>query len=222
MKILADFHHDGLYNSLHRLFEKRFGYELYQPIGFDWYRKDFWKYSEKYPTVKQYLDIPNEANYLDDHYEIYEKRHDYTRKALTFQQFLEKDIDVIIASVNQHEEPYSKLIKEHKPNAKLIRQVGNVHDNVNYDICKNVMISASPRSIPQDVTAIFYHQEFDLNLFTYEEIYNNKNITSLMNCVPDSVDIPIYRKYKEELSEYTILRVTVFLSKSTLTISPKS
>ena len=42
IRILADFHHHALWESLRLVFEERFGWELYRPIGMDWFIEGYW------------------------------------------------------------------------------------------------------------------------------------------------------------------------------------
>ena len=62
MNVFADLHHGDLYYSLHLLFEKRLGGQLFRPIGLDWFKKGFWKLAEPYgnapDTLNQYLEVP--------------------------------------------------------------------------------------------------------------------------------------------------------------------
>jgi len=213
MNVFADLHQDDLYYSLHLLFEKRLGWNLYRPIGFDWYDKGFWAYSQNPPTVKQYLQIQGNDKDLGDHYECPEGKHGYNHKALTFDQFLKKDIDIVIASVTSHEEVYARLIAEHKPKAKLIRQAGNIHDTINFDICKNILASTylfdantlsnfEPKGLPAGLNVVIYHQEFELSTFSFQPPYKGLRITNLMNCVPDSRDYALWPKAKVALPEF--------------------
>ena len=202
MKVLADLHQDDLYYSLFLLFVKRLGWELYRPVGFDWHAAGYWKYSENLQTVEQYLRLPDDAILKDGYYEIYEKKHNYFHKAITFEQFKHLDIDIVVASVNQHEQPYFDLIQKHKPRAKLIRQVGNIHDNVDTNICKNLLASIAPIDYPPDINVVFYHQEFEPTTFKFLPPKNYKTITNLMNCLPDSQDFSVWKQYKCLLPEY--------------------
>jgi len=200
--VFADLHHGDLYHSLRMLFEKRLGWNLYRPIGLDWHQKGFWRYNDNLPTIKQYLDIRGEDKDLGDHYACPEGPHNEMDKALTFDQFLKKDIDIVIASVREHEEPYYRLIQEHKPAAKLIRQCGNIHDVVDPSIIKNILASCCLKNIPSDVNSISYRQEFDLNVFKSSFSVPDNKIKNFMNCVPDSRDFYLWPRYKSELSEY--------------------
>ena len=51
MRVLVDLHHFDLFHSFQRLFEGRLGWEVYRPIGLDWYAAGCWLLSEE-PTVR--------------------------------------------------------------------------------------------------------------------------------------------------------------------------
>lgn len=202
MNVFADLHHGDLYHSLRILFERRLGGNLFRPIGLDWYKKGFWKYSENMPTVRQYLDIPANAIIKDDCVLVPDTNHHDIYKCLTFEQFLKTDIDIVVASVFQHEEPYSRLIKNHKPKAKLIRQAGNTHDIVDPNISKNIMASCYLDNVPPDINLLVYHQEFSENVFKYTTPCDFGSIKNFMNCLPDSRDFYLWPRYKSELSNF--------------------
>jgi len=202
MNVFADLHQDDLYYSLHLLFEKRLGWNLYRPIGFEWEERGLWKYSPKTEVIEQYLQVYENDKDLGDHWECPEVKHSYSHKALTFEQFLNKDIDIIIASVKQHELPYFQLVKEFKPKAKLIRQIGNIHDTADPEICKNIMASALVYNVPSNVNLVIYHQEFELTTFSFKPPYKGLRITNLMNCLPDSRDFYLWKEYKKNLKEF--------------------
>ncbi len=202
IKVFADLHQDDLYYSLHLLFERRLGWELYRPIGLDWHKKGFWAYNHNPEVVKQYLRINDFDKNLGDYYECPESKHNYNHRALTFDQFLDTDIDIIIASVTAHEMTYWNLIRQHKPKAKLIRQIGNIHETVNIDVCKNLMASANISFVPENCNIVTYHQEFDLKTFDFQPRSVHNRITNLMNCYPDSKDFKLWAEYKKELPEF--------------------
>lgn len=192
MKILCDFHHSSLFYSLKLLFEDRLGHELYRPIGMDWFDKGYWNYTSNNDrqVIDQFLlGQPHEITVGEDggkFIKIQELFHGYEQKGLTFDQFLNTDIDIVMATIKNHEEVYDRLIKDHKPNAKLIRQEGNNDFAIN-PICKNVMSSVPPNgiSIPEGTNIVYYHQEFDTNLFIYTPPRRYNRITNMMNCLPE-------------------------------------
>ena len=93
-----------LYYSLYCLLEKRLGFELYRPIGIDWFNEGYWKIAEPYnnsiDTINQFLesDLISPERYhatcgyynhscKDDIYHIYNPIHDYYQKAIKIETF---------------------------------------------------------------------------------------------------------------------------------------
>lgn len=202
MKVFADFHHDDLFNSFHLLFEKRLGWELYAPVGIDWYIKGYWGYSPEPKLVDQYLGSGKKWEDVGKYSLMANPAHEKNIKALTFDQFKEMDIDIVISSVPEHLHIYQKLIRDHKPKAKLIQQVGNEWKKFNYGVCRNLMVSCAPFKIPSDVNAVFYHQEFDLDLFNYEPGKPTDPIKSFVNELPDLKDWGLFQRYEKELKDW--------------------
>ena len=212
MNILVDYHHQDLYYSFKMLFEDRLGHSLFKPIGREWYEKGYWNYvSNNDPAViGQYLGehedwyIGHRIKERKDKYLLMEeKKHQYSQKCLTFSQFLDTDIDIMIASIPAHEETFQKLIDDHKPNAKLIRQEGNYPNHPT--VCKNIMSSVAKELLnyPEDSHIVFYHQEFDTKLFSKEPAKHYNRITSLMNCMASyPTELELYHRYKSEMQDF--------------------
>ena len=200
-RVFCDYHHGDLFHSLHLLFEKRLGWELYRPIGTEWATKGIWQYSQLPGTVNQYLGMQQATKEENGYYLCPDINHKTVHKAITFQQFLDMDIDIIIPSVANHEISFYQLQKRYKPKAKLIRQCGNV-EAVDYRFHKNIMVSTKAYPVPDDVNAVFYHQEFDTRIFSFFPKVDSNQITSLMNCVPHSADYPLWGLYKEKLPDF--------------------
>ncbi len=211
MNVLADCHHGGLFYSLQLLFQKRLGWDLYRPIGMDWFTSGYWKIAEPYgnneDTVKQFLDINNlpwspdgnlnGGNYEKDGiYYIYDPRFKQHQKAITFEKFKEMDFDFVISSIPAHDICYEEMVKIYKPKAKHIAQMGNIYQTTTV---KNVMCSTNPYPVPSDKNVVFYHQEFDVNVFKYTEPTEFTKINSFVNCLPNS---GMYELYKSNLSEF--------------------
>ena len=142
MKILADAHNLGLFRSLQLLFEKRLGYELYRPIGLDYFTSGYFKLAEPYgnnpATIAQFLEVnsatPDGSMRLNDAksvsegvYEFDDKSNNCTNKGITLEQFKKEKFDIIIASIPQHIEPFKELIQKYQPDAKFIFQMGNIY-----------------------------------------------------------------------------------------------
>lgn len=178
MKVLADLHHQSLFSSLVMLFEKRLGYEIFRPIGMEWFLEDYWRINNQFDTAEQYLrpgSIPadgtpplNEAEDL--------------KYGITLEDFKKTKFDILIASVPQHIDPFKELIDVYQPDAKLIYQVGNMW-TVDATKVKNVMASALIPNIPSNINYVQYHQEFPLNVFYPSSFKPDKRIYSFVNCL---------------------------------------
>src|SRR3990167_1712773 len=222
MKVFADMHHSDLYHSFQLLFEKRLGWELYRPGGMEWYREGYWKISELYDTKEQtamqYLELRDikEFPYIPPYTgmpvnKIKEAKEDFymmeandtPHRAMTLEQFKKADIGIVIASIPLHFGSFAKLIKAHKPKAKLIGHFGNVLWYVrNYEL-RNVMASVMPQSVPEGINAIFYHQEFPLEVFSFEPPSENKAISSFLHVFDGYPDAPIFYEVEKLMPEWT-------------------
>ena len=203
VNVFCDFHHGALYYSFALLFEKRLGWELFRPIGYEWHKRGFWAYSHNPRVVKQYLE-PFGERFRDGVYHVprEEGTVEYVQKAITFEKFLEMDFDFAIASVNQHEIPFSKLVKQHKPSAVLIRQLGNPLEVCDFNVCQNILNSTT-HPVPPHVNCVNYHPEFSLEDYSYAPPATNRVIKNFVNCLPKTVDAPLWYEYKDALPEFT-------------------
>ena len=202
MKVFADFHHDDLFHSLHLLFEKRLGWELYCPIGLDWYTQGYWNYSMEPRVVQEMLGSGRKSKDVGGHCLVENPTHNRNLKALTFEQFKDQEIDIIISSVPEHLHIYQRLKSQFKPKAKLIQQVGNEWKNFDYSVAKNIMISCSPFKIPSHVNKVFYHQEFDLKDFNYVPSEPSLPICSFVNDLINLKDWQLFQQYEKTMSEW--------------------
>lgn len=153
--ILVDKHHQGLFDSLIRLFEDRLGYKLYRQIGMEWYEKGFWNVYPHIDTAKQYLQIGNIPKDgtppLNDDPEL--------ARAITFDQFEKMDFDIILASIPSHVKPFKELARI--KNAKFIFQMGNVFPEVDVNEIPNLMANTLPKTMSSNCHYVQYHQEIN-------------------------------------------------------------
>jgi len=216
--VFADFHHSALFYSLHKLFVERLGGTLYRPIGEGWYHEGYWKIYDHPATVAQYLSINATYTPIDGtlplntikevtttHYEVAELAHNYTQKAITYEQFTKLPIDIVIASIPEHIEPFKRLCQYHPNRPKLIYQVGNSWDYI--EGVQNVMAS-SKISVPEGVNYIEYHQEFDdpfLQLPDHQG-EESREIISLVNCFDTQAhyrqDWQLFQEVEKLMGEY--------------------
>lgn len=209
MKVLCDFHHEGLYYSLQLLFEKRLGFEFYKQIGLDWQTNGFWNVFPHPATAQQYLGLHNaltepelkciNTNYIIENEIFYVKDHsqkDNIQAAVTLDYFKENKFDILICSMPNHIEPFKKLIKLYQPQAKLIFQMGNNWNNT-FGV-KNILSSIAPFYIQdKNVNIVNYHQEFDLDLFKYIPPINHHQVNSYIHYMQE---VNVLNDYASTLS----------------------
>jgi hypothetical protein len=211
VKVFTDLHHNDLYFSLHRLFEDRLGWELYRPTGLDWFYQGYWKIAEPYgnamDTVGQYLNpgpvmpkpwIPG-INYTDgDIYYMFDPVHEYYHKAITIDTFKLIKFDLILSTIQAHDQPYLDLQRKFQPNAKVAAQMGNTGQKT---ILSNVMHSVPYNPRPGQ-NSVYCHQEIDPVFFGYTPPSTGlKNIYSVVNCFPYP---ELYNSFKSALPEVTM------------------
>lgn len=219
-KIFCDFHHGALFYSLQLLFEKRFGFELYRPVGLDWYHQGYWNVYPHIDTANQFLSLDMGSSFeeikkrypdylmvnLQDNakeisagdYVIPDPINDSLQRGITLEQFKQTKFDLILSSIPQHIEPFNKLIRLYQPQAKHIFQVGNnwgQHPGV-----QNILASTSTFHVSPHINVCFYHQEFDLNIYKYQPPTSHTSVNSYIHIMQR---LDLLDKYKKTLSHWT-------------------
>lgn len=211
MNVFVDCHHGDLFYSLQLLFEKRLGWNLYRPIGMEWFTEGFWKIGDPYPdpsdTAKQYLNTTDRTwdpyknlngNFTieDGVYNVYDPVHRTHQKAITLDKFKEMEIGIVISSYQPHDSVYASLITQFKSKAKHIAQMGNIFQTTGVP---NVMCSTAPYPIPEGKNVVFYHQEFSLEAYKCTPPTISNKITSFVNLLPQR---EVFELYRSNLSEF--------------------
>jgi hypothetical protein len=218
MKVFADLHHMDLFHSFYMLFEQRLGWELYRPIGLDWYHEKYWAIYPHINTANQYLSmnqaikppkdihgnvcgpseiINHEWTEQDGYYLVQDTSKGTSHRAVTLDRFKQDKFDIVIASIPQHIAPFQKLIQQHQPQAKFVFQIGNSWGPP--PGVKNLMISCAPYSVPSSLNTVFYHQEFDLKDFRYTPPTNHSQINSYIHYMHD---MDLHKNYRLALPDF--------------------
>lgn len=224
MNILIDLHHEDLFYSLQLLFEKRLKYNVYRPIGLDWYHEGYWHIYPHVNTANQYLStesIPplsaNGISVTEEHgegawinkgadggplvYEIPDKQHanPINHRGITLEGFQRIHFDIVLCSIPNHIKPFQRLISRYQPHAKFIFQAGNNWGGIK---TKNLLTSSKTTySVIPESNTVFYHQEFDTSVFRPGPCKNPRSIISLQH-LSDSIDR--LNKLKKYLPAWTI------------------
>lgn len=223
MRVFSDFHHEDLYESLCILFEDRLHWELYRPIGLDWYQKGFWKVFPHITTAQQYLAIDpageafQKRELTEDNFRQLSVRNmrtpngtyvvksgvykDRLYKAITLPVFAEMKFDVLVCSIPAHIPIVLKLQKKYQPQAKVVFQVGN-----NWIVplsIKNVLCSSwyTAQRLPKSTNHVFYHQEFDAEAFlSPPERHSTASLVSMTHYMQDK---PLFHEIERKLPSWT-------------------
>jgi len=186
------------------LFERRFGGQVWRPIGRDWWEQGYWKVYDHPATVSQFLDIGgatpdgteplnnvigNGAQIGNDGkrmpvYHCFDIDSRESNKGITLEGFLNTSIDFVIATIPAHVKPFYDLCQRHPSRPKLIYQIGNAWNIADEftSLVDGIMASARIDRV-SNKPMVEYHQEFDLDIFypSFKSIPEN-NIFSFINC----------------------------------------
>jgi hypothetical protein len=190
--VFCDFHHASLLQSFIMLFEGRLGGNVYRPIGMEWAEQGYWKVYDHPATQQQFLTLNQgyrpidgtpplnqftEAVKLPPHMQITPGVYfcndidsGQYNKAVTLEAFFKLPIDIVIASLPYHIEPFKRLCELHPNKPKLIYQIGNAW-TVEAGLAPNVMASALIHNLPPNIHFISYHQEFSQKDFYAHEAH---------------------------------------------------
>lgn len=206
-RVFCDFHHQALYHSLYMLLEERFGWELYRSIGPEWFHEGYWSVYNHPHTADQFLGLHQGTEVPYDVHgqplpEIERKNLHYTvedgiyyikdigfntiHRAVRLEKFKEMDFDIIISSIPQHIPLYNRLISQFQPKAKHVFQVGNAWSHL--PGVQNILCSTAPFATNQNI--VFYHQEFDLGVFSYELPKFHNVVHSYVHYMKRAAELP--------------------------------
>lgn len=159
--VLADWHHPGLFESLRILFEDRFGWELYAPIGLEWASAGYWRFTHEKWGAADYLLDPSARPVGRWSAAPVAEYPEHPRKLLTLAEADALRPDIVLASVAAHDHTFRKLADRY--GARYVYQMGNAKQPPSR---LADLILASVRT-PRRARTIPYHQEFDRRLFDY-------------------------------------------------------
>lgn len=170
VRILADYHHSSLWESLCMLFEDRFGWQLFRPTGMEFWDEGIWQYERHMPhgepVARQYLQPWGEDVDKGDWYErpdaMYPGR---VNKMLTMDQARSLKPDIVLATLTENEPGWAKFARS--IDAKFGIQVGNQGALNRYDLIDFALFSTTREMYPW-VPYVTYRQEFDLDDYRFE------------------------------------------------------
>lgn len=201
MKVLIDIHHHDLFRSLYYLFNNRFNFDIYVPYGLEWnIQHSIAKYDHE-DVVRQYLvEVKDWINICGSMGNI---------KFLTVEEYKNINIDIHVSTLLSNIRPFDDLIKHYQPKSKHIIQVGNNFPSELIDsIGKNLLSSSIVvYKLSKIRHKLFYHQEFDTNLFKPEHNKIKNTIKSFQHyfgtgCAPFQKDFKYFCELKNSMENF--------------------
>ncbi len=219
-RVFTDFHHSSLLRATNMLFGERLHMLVYRPIGMEWFEQGFWAVNNQEDTARQFLSLEQSFRPGDGtpHLNTLTMQRDKVlgeteaagmyyvadpggatwHRACTMDFFRDHQFDYVIASIPQHVPLYKKLIELYQPQAKLIVQMGN-NWNLNDYAGHNVLASIAPQFSPANT--MFYHQEFDTEIFRASQVEPHKKVFSFVNLIEHTgIGWNDYRELRKMLS----------------------
>lgn len=187
MKILADYHHSDLFESYMLTLHDRLGYEVYRPIGMEWFDSGIWQFEKHHhgdAVAHQYLDIWGTDRDCGDYWERDDTTHPgRVLRMVTLDQARAQDWDIIISSLPDNDVGMAALARE--KGAKFGVQIGNEAQHSAWELADFGLVSASmPYQPPKPF--VIYHQEFRLSDFRWEWPDNRREVGSWVQCFPEN------------------------------------
>lgn len=210
MRVLADFHHHALAESLLMLFEDRFGCDVYFPYSMDWFDEEVWQFERAWhgdKVARQYLEgiwagyTPREDGGIMrvDPRHPGRYQHGITLGAARMMHW-----DLVISSL-PHNDPGFRRFAD-LAGAKMIVQVGNHMQDSLWGAADYILASSTlPGHTSPDEwgrpfiwngkPTIIYHQEFALDTFRQRLPAKGREVASWVNCFPETPVYPAFREF---------------------------
>lgn len=195
MKVLADYHHHDLWESL-ELLCARLGFELYRPIGMEWFDEGYWNHERKWhgdAIARQYL-TPWGSDYNGHRLDT---SHNRVQRLVTLDEARALDIDIVISTLAHNHEGFARFASE--VGAVFGLQLGNVRFSEidmredRWDLAAFGLVSGfMPAPIPKP--HVVYHQEFSLTDFAPAPPPRGERfvVSSFVQCYPESPTYPAW------------------------------
>lgn len=215
MKVLADFHHHALAESLAVLFEDRYGGELFFPIGMDWFDRGIWQFEKQFHgdrVARQYLEgIWHDA--VDIGNGVW-RRHDprhpgRIHHGITHDAARDTRWDVVISTLPPNDPGFYHMARMASGECRFGIQVGNNHQVSSWDKADFILSSSTLPEFglvrpdtwgriqtgPGGKPTVVYHQEFSLESFRHEWPPLTHGIASFVNCFPEGPSYPDFLEF---------------------------
>lgn len=164
--VIADHHHEALFQSHMYLWHKRLGFDLYRPFGRAWWDAGLRHPDDNWETgnvafMSRALEYPTFFS-TDDPDRILTLSHPIGRM-LGYDEARDrgKEVRFVISTQHDTQKFLSEFAKQYCPNATYIRQAGNPSEHVWFT---NHLLSSDiqtyEKAVAEGKHAVLYHQEF--------------------------------------------------------------
>lgn len=207
MRVLLDYHHHDLWESM-ELLAARLGWDLYRPIGMDWFEQGYWNHERKWhgdAIARQYLEPwGSDIESRDPQGRTAGRmRHDRSHphrfhRLVTLDEARGQDWDIVLSSLAHNHNGFARFASEYGATFGL--QVGNVRFGPadmaedRWDLAAFGLVSGVMPVMPPKPHVV-YHQEFDLSDFRYHlpPRHDAFRVSSFVQCYPqDSGAYPFF------------------------------
>lgn len=190
MNVLIDFAHNDLWESLAILFENRLGWQLYRPIGLDWYEQGIWNFERKTlgdAVARQFLLPAGSDRPMDGYSERDDEMHPRTYRLVTMEQARALKPDIVIACLAENETGLHGFARD--VGAKYGIQIGNQGADNQWGLVDFALSSVTLPLLPKPwMPHVFYHQEFSLSDFRFEYPAESQTVATRVQCFAGTQD----------------------------------
>jgi len=213
MRILTDFHHHALAESLLLLFEDRYGCDVYFPYGMEWFDSGTWNFERAWhgdKVARQYLEgIWAGATDTGAGMVIRsDPRHRGRRHhGITYAEARTMRWDIVISSLPHNDEGMHRFAQD--TGAMFVVQVGNHMQDSAWHLADAILSSSTLPGFTdrskwakqvewQGKPTVIYHQEFSLETFRARRPASGREVASWVNCFPETPVYPAFREFARE------------------------
>jgi glycosyltransferase involved in cell wall biosynthesis len=195
MKVLLDYHHHDLWESMELLCE-RLGWTLLRPIGMEWFDEGYWNFERAWHgdrVARQYLETwGSDVWYESDGWTGWTRldhSHKRRHKLVTLEQARAIKPDIVIASVAHNHEGLARFASE--VGATFGIHLGNVrfsHIDMKedrWDLAKFGIVTTNLPE-PVDTPHVVVHQEFALGPYVPPALNDPHRVASFVNCFAEN------------------------------------
>jgi hypothetical protein len=201
--ILADYHHGDLFESHQLVFGDRFGWDLFRPIGMQWFEEGYWSFGRHVfgdALARQFLAIWGGDRDCGDWWERPDTNHPgRTFRMVTLEQARARRWDFILSSVSENDDGLHRFAAEE--NGRWMSYIGNQGQLIRWDL-KPLPIVTVRMEIPYPERAAVVHQEFSLRDFRYVPPTRRDLVASFVPCFPATPPYALFREFAGTMPDF--------------------